>query len=555
MDCAAVKPRMEALVNGSLPESERSVAEQHISICEGCRLELELVRAIGSQEKAPAVGKDDWTLDRIFGAEKKSGGANPSESDSASSASDASPASSPSSSGPWGMKDPEAAPSSDAASSPSSDAAADSLFGPAVPASSTPSSKIESATTDSVAEPPRKWGKRADAGPGAGNSWDFEPTDSKSSMKPPEESLFFATEALTRRKDLASKKGSTLRLILWGTGGLVGAALLAFSGWFVLHMNAPAPGDGAKPPAAGASGVPSPDAPAPAPGPGAVQPPENSPPPEETAQPPDNSAQNTPAPPPRTSASSTAPQTMPLGTRATGQATVPTPVTRKTGTRPSETGPPASESHAHATAPSTQTPRPPQTRPNPEPGTRSPQSGPPQPAPTNLSEDTPSVEPDDDSPTETTHSGSSTDGNATPTPKTPHPAPTGMRGSTMWQTQTPKPVEPETEAPAAEVSSPIERLHLATVAAEERGDLATLRRLRVTWKSLMVKIVGPDRSRAKREYADCLWAISDLTGKRADQRDTLAAYREYLLGAPAGGADSRSVSRLRQLEDALTEHR
>src|SRR6266850_3181638 len=73
MDCAAVKPRMEALVNGSLPPSEREPAEQHIAMCEGCRLELELVRAIGSQEKAPAVGKDDWTLDRIFGAEGPQG--------------------------------------------------------------------------------------------------------------------------------------------------------------------------------------------------------------------------------------------------------------------------------------------------------------------------------------------------------------------------------------------------------------------------------------------------------------------------------------------------
>jgi len=35
MDCAAVKPRMEALVSGSLPPAERSLAEQHIAICEG----------------------------------------------------------------------------------------------------------------------------------------------------------------------------------------------------------------------------------------------------------------------------------------------------------------------------------------------------------------------------------------------------------------------------------------------------------------------------------------------------------------------------------------
>src|SRR5437763_747214 len=84
MDCAAVKPKMEALVSGSLPESERSLADQHIAMCEGCRLELELVRAIGSQEKQPADSgsKDDWTLDRIFG----SGGGSSSASDPPTSA-------------------------------------------------------------------------------------------------------------------------------------------------------------------------------------------------------------------------------------------------------------------------------------------------------------------------------------------------------------------------------------------------------------------------------------------------------------------------------------
>src|SRR6267143_5305397 len=75
MDCAAVKPKMEALVRGTLPDAERALAEQHIAACEGCRLELELVRAIGSQEKPAAVGQADWTLDRIFGTEgQQSGG-------------------------------------------------------------------------------------------------------------------------------------------------------------------------------------------------------------------------------------------------------------------------------------------------------------------------------------------------------------------------------------------------------------------------------------------------------------------------------------------------
>jgi hypothetical protein len=528
MDCAAVKPRMEALVNGSLPQSERSLAEQHISVCEGCRLELELVRAIGSQEKAPAVGKDDWTLDRIFGAEKNAGGGSPAEPSSTESAKP----------GPWEAKDSEAS-----GASSSGEDAAESLFGPAAPVSSPPSPGAESVAAEPVAEPPRKWGKRAEA-PAEGASWDFEPADAKSNVKPPEQSLFFATEALTRRKDQDSKKGSSLRVILWSAGGLVGAALLAFSSYFVLHLNAPPPGDSTPAPQAPAAGAPdatTPDA-TPAPGPGAVQPPANSAPTQETAPPPDNSAQATPAAPPRVSASSIAPQALPLGARATE----PAPVTRKpapatTRPKPITTAPvehhtaPAPSSAAPRTAPSTETPRPTVTSPEPT-----------------TSSDDASPEPAVGSTTENGHAWSDGSEDVVPTPKPQHAA---TRGSSMWQSQAPKPAEPEPAAAGPDSSSPIQRLHLATVAAQEHGDLDALRRLRATWKTFMVKIVGPDRSRAKREYADCLWAIQDLTGRRADQKDTLAAYREYLLGAPAGGADSRSVSRLRQLEDALSEQR
>jgi len=137
------------------------------------------------------------------------------------------------------------------------------------------------------------------------------------------------------------------------------------------------------------------------------------------------------------------------------------------------------------------------------------------------------------------------------------PPKTAGRGSTMWQNHTPSPKPEEEAPPTAEpaADSPIDRMHVATVAAQEKGDVQGLRRLRTSWKAMIPKLVGPDRSRAKREYADCLWAIQIITGRSQDQKDTLAAYREYLLGAPAGGADSRSVSRLRQLEDALAERR
>src|SRR5882762_3418338 len=80
MDCSAVKPKMEALVNGSLPAPDRALAEQHIAICEGCRLELELVRAIGSQEQTPSgQPPPDWTLDRIFGPETTQSQGQPSQ--------------------------------------------------------------------------------------------------------------------------------------------------------------------------------------------------------------------------------------------------------------------------------------------------------------------------------------------------------------------------------------------------------------------------------------------------------------------------------------------
>jgi hypothetical protein len=66
-------------------------------------------------------------------------------------------------------------------------------------------------------------------------------------------------------------------------------------------------------------------------------------------------------------------------------------------------------------------------------------------------------------------------------------------------------------------------------------------------------VVGPERSRAKREYADCLWAIQLLSGRMDDQRAALVAYRDFLLSAPAGGTDARSAARLRQLEDVMSE--
>ena len=506
MDCAAVKPRMEALVSGSLPPDEKTMAEQHIAMCEGCRLELELVRAIGSQEKPPAEAgsKDDWTLNRIFGSE---GGAAGAATPSASEA-------------------PEPA-SAEAAS----EAKSDSIFGPPDPPASMHPALVpdtgESEPEDSEAPSGRK---PVEA------TWSFEPAEAASDVKPPEESLFFAAEALNRKAGGAdAKKGSGARVILWSVGGLVGLGLLAFSAWFVLHMGpssaadtsrlhaAPAPsGNGA--PSTPAAPTTEPDVvPTPSPADGTIQ--------DQGGQPPNDEVQ-TPAPDaaPQVSASTTPPEPMPLAT---------TPAPKKPATTSTTTTSPAPHPSQVTLGPKT-----------PSRGSQVPQT---HPAPIPESSHSDAIDESDPE-----DSGSA---DATPTVTSPdvtsEPSTQPLRGSAMWSSRAPK-APPPAEAPApapppADPSSPIERLHLATVAAQERDDLDALRRLKSSWKSFMGKIVGPDRARAKREYADCLWAIQNVTGRRADQKETLAAYRDYLLGAPAGGADSRTVMRLRQLEDAMAE--
>lgn len=117
---------------------------------------------------------------------------------------------------------------------------------------------------------------------------------------------------------------------------------------------------------------------------------------------------------------------------------------------------------------------------------------------------------------------------------------------------TPAPAAP---APPRADMKPIDRLHAATEQAAKDQDLVALRQVKSTWKNLLRTVIGPDRSRVKRELADCLWYLQELSGREVEQRETLLAYRDYLLSAPAGGADPRSAARLRELEDALSERR
>jgi len=566
MDCAAVKPRMEALVSGSLPPSERELAEQHIAMCEGCRLELELVRAVGSQEKPATAAKEDWTLDRIFGPEGAAGGAP-----------GTGVASDPASRSPSADAESiEIAPISD--SPPGGDARDPHTVFPSDPADPPAAPEPAFGATAENAEPD-PLGSAAPKKVNLEASWNFEPADVTSDVKPPEESLFFAAEALNRSKP-GSRKKSGARAILWGAGGLVGIALLVFSAWLVVHM-------GSSTPEIPATNVPAPapDAhegttegtPEATPGPNDVQqtPTDGGVPAPSIPVPPDNSVQGSPtSQAPRTSASSAAPQPMPLTTQGTTPAPAPTKAPRATKTTPppSRTGGAAQEHHVSAPsqgsspritrvidqtgltdshAPATETTRgsqaPSQTRRAPTP-----------PPDEDESSATPAVGEDDTSNDDSASSSQAKTGTGQQTAR-----PSGGRGSSIWSSTTgsqrsgtpPKTEEAPPPPPPVNPDAPIEKLHLATVDASERGDLEALRRLRTAWKSFMAKIVGPDRARAKREYADCLWAIQLQTGRKADQKDALAAYREYLLSAPAGGADSRTVSRLRQLEDALTEHR
>jgi hypothetical protein len=136
-------------------------------------------------------------------------------------------------------------------------------------------------------------------------------------------------------------------------------------------------------------------------------------------------------------------------------------------------------------------------------------------------------------------------------PPPPAVASTVATGSAATGAATTPPPSPTIKAPV----TTIDRLREATQKASGDADLGGLRRMREAWRNYLKSVVGPNRSPAKREYADCLWAIQLLSGRADDQRDALLAYRDFLLSAPAGGTDPRSAARLRQLEDVTAERR
>ena len=614
MDCADAKLRMEPCASGALVPEELALFEEHIAACEGCRLELELVRAMGEGKagEAGAPKSDDWTLDRIFGAEASKnppaaspgseplpiaaitpGGDAPVEpAPAATSAADAPEAATIFETTPSATP-PEApepvAPSASfepapttaelipaAPATPHDEPASSDLFDDPNPVTAISDEVLAAASAAAAALGPAPKAERAASMPSTPppaappkeepadeNSWDFEPADAKPEGSLPKGSLFFAEETLARQGAVKKGKNTVKRIVLWGGGAVVGIALLAVSLWvgffgpggFDLTRQAPATKSAPQEPTTPVAAPESLIAPAP-----------------------DGSVTGSPAATtqevvtqPADEAVAPTPNAAVIGARAlSGSGVPPIPPSTRSGSQPvaprSTTGAPAATSSGKsdpkgakagtaATAGSTGSPKSgaslsPSSTPKPSAGSTSPPTETTRPAPQPL--DPEQLELLAPPPVSTTPEQSVPFAGGTKG-ATGSNAP--VRSSPAPQLSTaPAPAESAPATPPADaVQRPIDRLHLATVAAEQGSDLVALRKLRDTWKGLVRTSVGPDRMRAKRELGDCLWAIQSLTGRTADKREALAAYREYLLNAPAGGADPRTVARMRQLEDALAE--
>ena len=506
VDCATVKSRLSGLVSGLLTPEEKVETEAHLASCEGCRLEHHLLQAIHGTSGSGAPSID-------------------------------SPAPAPSVGPVGGLADPVLPPAP-----PTLDprvAEPGLVLEPITPTlSATPDSEVSFAdlALESKALPhpstePGTTEERPSLIPPmpSKKAWDFEPVDPPRTSSPPEESVHFAEEALNRS---SRREGSraVLRIVLWSGGALAGVALLAVSVWMAMaHRETTSDAQALAPP------PPPPSADSVSVGStatkdsiavGAANTPVTSPPP--TGPP----STTTPQPRATTQARPGA-ATPSAGTAATKTAKTPPSTTaegaaRKSGSKSvaSTPKPPSDAQKAETTAPSTPVP---------------PRAGPP------TREE--GFEPVVDGPADTKATWPQTD--FTPAPATKKAA-TAKKPSLIIE-EAPEEARPATPPDEADTSGPIGRLHLATVKAHDERDIEALRKIRTSWKSYLRTALGSERTRSKREYADCLWAIQEITGKDADRKEALTAYREYVLHAPAGGADARSVARMRHLEDVLSD--
>lgn len=518
LNCSEARLKLEPCASGTLGPEDKIALEEHLATCEGCRLELELTRAVlgapafegvdeppapNAPQALPVPGAPEWT-----------------------------PGSTPGST-PIGGVDEEVSFADLALDSPDTNP----------PATGAPS--VPPAVGGMPSAPGQSGATAAGAPAEASTSlWDFEPVDAPRDAGPPEDSLSFANAALSRkRKDELKRKAMLVRLALWGGGVGCGLALLGISVWIALAFRQGQPEPPRQP-------EPSPSVPS-----GQVPP---DPMPWPTT--PDSAAGATPG----LAADPTSPATTEAGS---APAPTPAPTPTVSGDRGAQVAPTPrdTEPQPAAAKPKPKSPPKPATKPTPKPPDEDATDGDseaPEWSPSDLQPPPPTASP---RPADKSPGGS-------PTPE-PGPAPgtqSGPAGSPPAGT-TPQPstgtappaspapspaADPGATAPpppAPVVTRPIDRLHLATVTATENQDLVTLRKLKDSWKALIRSAAGPERPRAKRELADCLWAIQEITGKLSDRREALAAYRDYVLNAPAGGTDYRSISRMRYLEDSLAE--
>lgn len=527
MDCATAKSRLGGLVSGQLTPEEKAETESHLASCEGCRLEHHLLQAIHGT----------------------SGGT------TSSSASPAPPLVAPMSANP--PLEPGSAPAFGAPTPPSFAAPEPGLvLEPITPTLSTtpdPEASFADLALESRAlpmAPTNVEAPSAEERPSlippmpSKKAWDFEPVDPPRSSSPPEESITFAEQALHRSSQREGSR-AIVRVVLWSGGALAGVALLAVSVWMAMAHRETANEPEARPRVADSTAVGSTAmkdsvavaqtavAPVPTPPqpsattqaqPGAVQSGATQPGPARNAAPtnatPSIATQSgiSRGGAPGTAATKTTSKTVPT-TTASGAATNPAAKSLASATKSQPSGD-ATETPAAPTPPR-------RGPPTAEEGFEPVVDGP--------AADTKSAWPQND---------------FTPPPASKKSV---AKKPTLIIEEAPDEARPATPPDEADTSGPVGRLHLATVKAHEDRDLEALHKIKTSWKSYIRIALGSERERSKREYADCLWAIQELSGKDADRKEALTAYREYVLHAPAGGADARTVARMRHLEDVLSE--
>ncbi len=522
MECSEAKPHLSALALGSIGSGDEAELRTHVATCVECALELELLQGRSVPPPAPpeaesdqplavaplAPPTSDWTVERIFGEGGVAQTAPPADAVSASAEN----------------------------SAPTQTSARPSMIFPTESPTPTPTEQEEKAPpTSSAAKTSRE-------------SWDFEPADAAREATPPEESLLFAEQALNRRIEDPTRKGAAIRAIFWVGSAVVGVGLLGVSLWMAMAVqqapsreisarvksSVPSGGVPATPTPSvehevrgSAPSAPTPDAEVPAP----------------TPHPATGPAGSSAAAPPAAGVSVPAP----IKSGLTMKSVAPTPSIapkESKASAPKQIPPPVVKSGERVAA---------------SPSSKSASTSPPvkeaapaaKSVPPVSATPAPIVPRDDD---EMWPTDDPVHVSPAPVAVTKISAPPKQAAVAAPETPVPTPA-PAAPAPPRVDMKPIDRLHAATEQAAKDQDLVALRQVKTTWKNLLRTVVGPDRSRVKRELADCLWYVQELSGREVEQRETLLAYRDYLLSAPAGGADPRSAARLRELEDALSERR